>query len=99
MNIFVVKTDFIKWRFGCTRNHYQVKIINLKLKEFSISEYQKTGKYISAVYEDYDGIKILDRADSELKLKVEVILQIDKIKPTLNTQINSQTEFRYNVNE
>ena len=71
----------------------------MKLKEFSISEYQKTGKYISAVNEDYDGIKILDRADSELKLKVEVILQIDKIKPTLNTQINSQTEFRYNVNE
>ena len=68
---------------------------------------QKTGKYISAVYEhhkltghtiDYVEIKILDRADSDPKLKVKEILQIDKRKPTFNTQINSQTDFRYNGN-
>ena len=68
---------------------------------------KKTGNYISAVYEhhkltghkiDYDDVKILDRADSDPKLKVKEILHIDKRKPTLNTQVNSQTEFRFNVN-
>ena len=47
---------------------------------------------------DYDGVKILDRADSDPKHKVKEILHTDKRKPTLNTQVNSQTEFRFNVN-
>ena len=38
---------------------------------------------------DYDGIKILDRADTDPKLKVKEILEIDKRR---------QTEFRFNVN-
>ena len=41
---------------------------------------------------------ILDRADSDPKIKVKEILHIDKKKSSLNIQINSQTEFRYNVN-
>ena len=47
---------------------------------------------------DWDGIKIVDRADSDAKLKVKEILHIDKKKPSLNVQVNSQTEFRLNVN-
>ena len=65
------------------------------------------GNYLSSVYEhhkitghkiDFDGIKILNRADSDPKIKVKEILHIDKKKSILNIQINSQTEFRYNVN-
>ena len=67
---------------------------------------KKTGKNISAVYEhhkltghnfDYDGAKILDRADSHPKLKVKEILHIVKIKPTINTQFNSQNLTKRNL--
>ena len=77
------------------------------LKNIKVLKKDKKGNYLSSVYEhhkitghkiDFDGIKILDRADSDPKIKVKKILHIDKKKPSLNIQINSQTEYRYNVN-
>ena len=51
---------------------------------------------------DFDGIKILDRADYDPKIKVKEIdkkkTHIDKKKTSVKTQINLQTEFRYIVN-
>ena len=47
---------------------------------------------------DFEGAKILDRADSDRKLQVKELLHIDKRKPSLNKQLNSQSEFRINVN-
>ena len=76
---------------------------NIGQEEHHSPKKDKKGNYILAVYEhheitghkiDFDGIKILDRADSDSKIQVKDILHIDKKKPSLNTQINSQTEFR-----
>jgi hypothetical protein len=47
---------------------------------------------------DFKGAKILDRADSDRKLQLKELLHIDKRKPILNKQLNSQAEFRINVN-
>lgn len=47
---------------------------------------------------DYKSTKILDRADSDRKLQIKELLHIDQKKPTLNIQLNSQSEFRINVN-
>ena len=47
---------------------------------------------------DYNSTKILDRADSDRKLQIKELLHIDQKKPTLNIQLNSQSEFRINVN-
>ena len=83
------------------------RILAYRIKEHQSPKKDKKGNYLSSVYEhhkitghkiDFDGIKILDRADSDPKIKVKDILHIDKKKPSLNIQINSQTEFRYNVN-
>ena len=83
------------------------RILSYRIKEHQSSKKDKKGNYASALYEhhkltnhkiDFDGIKILDRADSDPKLKIKEILHIDKKKPNFNTQINSQTVFRYNVN-
>ncbi len=63
--------------------------------------------YNSAVYNHhletghiigYNNTKILDRADSDRKLQIKELLHIDQKKPTLNIQLNSQSEFRINVN-
>ena len=42
---------------------------------------------------DYDGIEILDKADTDLKLKIKELLHILKRKPSLNKQLNSQSDF------
>ena len=47
---------------------------------------------------DFKGAEILDRADTDRKLQIKELLHIDKNKPTLNKQLNSQSEFRINVN-
>ena len=83
------------------------RILAYRIKEHQSSKKDKKGNYESSVYAhhaeskhviDWDGIKIVDRADSDAKLKVKEILHIDKKKPSLNVQVNSQTEFRLNVN-
>ena len=42
---------------------------------------------------DYDGIEIIDRADNNMKLQIKELLHILKQKPTLNKQLNSQSNF------
>ena len=42
---------------------------------------------------DYDNIEIIDKADSDLKLRVKELLHILKQKPNLNKQLNSQSDF------
>ena len=46
-------------------------------------------------------VKIVDRANSDAKLRVKDIEarfpHIDMRKPSLNVQVNTQTEFRLNV--
>jgi hypothetical protein len=47
---------------------------------------------------DFDGTRVLDRADTDRKLQVKEVLYIDKLKPSLNTQLNSQAQFRIATN-
>ncbi|CAF0958391.1 unnamed protein product [Brachionus calyciflorus] len=41
----------------------------------------------------YDGIEIIDRADNNMKLQVKELLHILKQKPTLNKQLNAQSNY------
>jgi hypothetical protein len=47
---------------------------------------------------DYDGVEILDRANTDRKLQIKELLHIDQMKPSLNTQLNSQSKYRIHVN-
>ena len=110
--IEVEKQSLVVYHIKCSECHADYigkteRILSYRIKEHQSSKKDKKGNYASALYEhhkltnhkiDFDGIKILDRADSDPKLKIKEILHIDKKKPSLNTQINSQTEFRFNVN-
>ena len=42
---------------------------------------------------DYDGIEILDKAETDFKLKIKELLHIIKRKPSLKKQLNSQSDF------
>ena len=42
---------------------------------------------------DYENIEIIDKADTDLKLRVKELLHILKRKPTLNKQLNSQSDY------
>ena len=81
--------------------------MSYRIKEHQSPKKDKKGKTYQPYKEhhkitghkiDFDGIKILDRADSDSKIKVKEILHIGEKKPCLNTQINSQTGLRYNEN-
>ncbi len=54
---------------------------------------QSTGHKI-----DFENVQILDRADSDRKLQLKELLHIDKRKPSLNVQLNSQSQYRICVN-
>ena len=54
------------------------------------------GDYKSSVYDhsvvhkhliDYEGVQILDTADTDYKLKIKEMLYIDKERPTMNIQV------------
>ncbi len=42
---------------------------------------------------DYENIEIIDTADNDLKLRIKELLHILKKKPSLNKQLNSQSDF------
>ena len=42
---------------------------------------------------DYENIEVIDKADNNTKLLVKELLHILKIKPSLNKQLNSQSDF------
>ena len=80
------------------------RIFAYRIKEHSRSVKSGEGSAIHAHHTatghtiDFKGAKILDRADTDRKLQIKELLHIDKNKPTLNKQLNSQSEFRINVN-
>ena len=45
---------------------------------------------------DFDNIKIKDRADNDIKLQYKEIVHINKRKPILNKQLNSNDSYRIN---
>jgi hypothetical protein len=42
---------------------------------------------------DYEGVEVIDKADTKIKLVVKELLHILKRKPSLNKQLNSQSNF------
>ena len=80
------------------------RIFAYRIKEHSRSVKSGEGSAIHAHHTatghtiDFKGAKILDRADTDRKLQIKELLHIDNNKPTLNKQLNSQSEFRINVN-
>jgi hypothetical protein len=42
---------------------------------------------------DYEGVEVIDSADTATKLEVKELLHILKKKPALNKQLNSQSDF------
>ena len=75
-------------------NKQQHSLDNNKTSDSAVyNHHLETGHII-----DYNSTKILDRADSDRKLQIKELLHIDQKKPTLNIQLNSQSEFRINVN-
>jgi len=41
----------------------------------------------------YENIEVVDQAGNDVKLRIKVLLHILKQKPTLNKQLNSQSDF------
>ena len=44
-------------------------------------------------YFDFNDVEIVDRAETDFKLKVKELLHILRQKPSLNTQLNSQSSY------
>ena len=42
---------------------------------------------------DYENVEIIDHAENDTKLKIKELLHILKRKPSLNRQLNAQSEF------
>jgi len=42
---------------------------------------------------DYDNIEVIDQAENGMKLRIKELLHILKEKPTLNKQLNAQSDF------
>ena len=42
---------------------------------------------------DYDNIEVIDQVESDMKLRIKELLQILRRKPTLNKQLNAQSNF------
>ena len=42
---------------------------------------------------DYENIEIIDKADTDTKLRIKELLHILKQKPSLNKQLNSQSNY------
>ena len=72
------------------------RILHYRLKEHrscltsAVFQHSREVKHVI----DYDNIQILDKATSDRKLQIKEVFYIDKLKPPLNTQLNSQSRFR-----
>ena len=42
---------------------------------------------------DFDNFEVIDQADNDLKLRIKELLHNLKRKPSLNKQLNSQSDF------
>ena len=58
-------------------------------KESSCHQHANTTGHVI----DYDKIEIIDKADTDMKLRIKELLHILKRKPSLNKQLNSQSNY------
>jgi len=42
---------------------------------------------------DYDNIEVIDQATNDLRLRIKELLNILRKKPSLNKQLNAQSDF------
>ena len=77
---------------GRLRDNYKSELMSTKkgvgkeeYKSACFKHHQNTGHEI-----DYDGVEILDAADSDKKLLLKEMLLINKHRPDLNTQVKSE---------
>ena len=86
----------IKFQFRYTKKILSERMIqHSKDKNSALFAHHK-----STVHEiDYDNVSILDRADSDYKLRLKELLHIEHRNPTLNKQLNVQEDtYRIGVN-
>ena len=97
----VLLQSLVVYRIGCQdcKDFYIGKTARCLIRR--IAEHKNgigKGDYQSALYKhalenkhtiDYEGIEILDKANSDHKLLLKEMLYINKLKPTLNRQKNS----------
>jgi predicted GIY-YIG superfamily endonuclease len=71
------------------------RILSHRIKEHQKSESSACLRHSKETKHtiDYDNIEIIDKADSDLKLRIKELLHIQKQKPTLNKKLNSQSDF------
>ncbi len=72
------------------------RILRLRLNEHKTRNESACKKHTSENPEhemDYDGIKVLDTADTEQKLRVKELLHILDRKPLLNDHLGSQSKY------
>ncbi|CAF1051192.1 unnamed protein product [Brachionus calyciflorus] len=70
------------------------------LLSYRISEHKKSRESSCCHHElstghtmDYDNIEIIDKADTDMKLRIKELLLILKRKPSLNKQLSSQSNY------
>jgi hypothetical protein len=71
-----------------------------RILSYRISEHKKSSESSCCQHEsstghtmDYDNIEIIDKADTDMKLRIKELLHILKRKPSLNKQLNSQSNY------
>ncbi|CAF0735031.1 unnamed protein product [Brachionus calyciflorus] len=71
-----------------------------RILSYRISEHKKSSESSCCQHEsntrhtmDYDNIEIIDKADTDMKLRIKELLHILKRKPSLNKQLNSQSYY------
>ena len=99
---------FYKIKYKCKLNSVKLKDCNVCMqwgtifKCSSTRKHKKTDKESSCLkhtqlhpghYFNYDDIEIIDRTDTDQKLRYKELLHILKQKPELNKQLNSQSNF------
>ncbi|CAF0999626.1 unnamed protein product [Brachionus calyciflorus] len=71
-----------------------------RILSYRISEHKKSSESSCCQHEsstghtmDYDNIEIIDKAGTDMKLRIKELLHILKRKPSLNKQLNSQSNY------
>jgi len=72
------------------------RILSHRINEHKLGSSSACRQHIQAHPDhcmDYENIEIIDTADNDLKLRIKELLHILKKKPSLNKQLNSQSDF------
>ena len=71
-----------------------MRILSYRIREHGRSSSAVKQHSMATGHEiDYKNVEIIDRADTDRKLRIKELLHILKRKPTLNKQLNSQSDF------